>query len=65
MPSMCSFPTLLCPQVWLEFYRAPSSRERELIEGVLKAWFMLGKLGGYNSQNMQVGGSVSTPPAVG
>jgi len=40
--------------VWLEFHQAPSSREQELLESVLKAWFMVGKLGGYNSSNLQV-----------
>uniref|UniRef100_A0A7S3R4T9 DUF3531 domain-containing protein n=1 Tax=Dunaliella tertiolecta TaxID=3047 RepID=A0A7S3R4T9_DUNTE len=40
--------------VWLEFLHPPSSREVDLAEAVLKAWFMVGKLGGYNSQNLQV-----------
>jgi len=41
-------------QVWLEFVQTPSTREVDLAEAVLKAWFMIGKLGGYNSQNLQV-----------
>ncbi|KAJ9522624.1 hypothetical protein QJQ45_019700 [Haematococcus lacustris] len=41
--------------VWLEFSKgAPSPREVELLEALLQAWFMVGKMGGYNSQNMQV-----------
>ena len=35
--------------------QAPSTRDQELFDSVLKAWFMLGKLGGYNSNNLQVG----------
>jgi hypothetical protein len=41
-------------QIWMEFLEPPSTREIELLEAVLKGWFMVGKLGGYNSQNMQV-----------
>ncbi|GIL89598.1 hypothetical protein Vretimale_1838 [Volvox reticuliferus] len=40
--------------VWLEFLEAPLSGEQELLEGILKSWFAVGKLGGYNSQNLQV-----------
>ena len=43
-------------QVWLEYVSGPpSNREVEVLEAVLQAWFMMGKLGGYNSQNLQVG----------
>ena len=40
--------------VWVEFNQLPSAKDREMLESVVKAWFMLGKLGGYNSGNMQV-----------
>ncbi|KAG2429274.1 hypothetical protein HXX76_011042 [Chlamydomonas incerta] len=41
--------------VWLEFAGGPpTSGEQELLEGVLRSWFAVGKLGGYNSQNLQV-----------
>jgi hypothetical protein len=40
--------------LWFEFYDLPSSRERELLESCIKAWFMIGKLGGFNAQNLQV-----------
>ncbi|GFR47844.1 hypothetical protein Agub_g9624, partial [Astrephomene gubernaculifera] len=40
--------------LWLEFLEPPLGSERELLEGVLKSWFAVGKLGGYNSQNLQV-----------
>ena len=40
--------------VWIEFNQPPSAKDQELLESVVKAWFMLGKLGGYNSGNLQV-----------
>ncbi|GAX83147.1 hypothetical protein CEUSTIGMA_g10573.t1 [Chlamydomonas eustigma] len=40
--------------VWVEFIDSPSAREQELLESVVKAWFMLGKLGGFNTSNLQV-----------
>lgn len=40
-------------QIWLEMAKAPSARERELLETVLEAWFILGRLGGFNTLNMQ------------
>lgn len=41
-------------QLWFEMYRPPSSKEAELLEEVLASWFMLGRLGAYNTQNLQV-----------
>nr|ADF43135.1 CGL70p [Chlamydomonas reinhardtii] len=41
--------------VWLQFAGGPPTPgEQELLEGVLRSWFAVGKLGGYNSQNLQV-----------
>ncbi|KAG2485664.1 hypothetical protein HYH03_015636 [Edaphochlamys debaryana] len=40
--------------VWMEFAQEPVAGEKEMLEGVLKSWFAVGKLGGYNSQNLQV-----------
>lgn len=40
----------------MEMYEAPSSRDQDLLESVVKAWFMVGKLGGFNGGNMQVSG---------
>lgn len=39
--------------MWFELYRPPSSKETELLEEVLASWFMLGRLGAFNTQNMQ------------
>lgn len=41
--------------VWLEFIIPPAQREKELLQSTLQSWFVVGKLGGFNSQNMQVG----------
>lgn len=40
--------------VWLEFIVPPAQREKELLQSTLKSWFVVGKLGGFNSQNLQV-----------
>lgn len=39
--------------VWAEFHAVPSTRDKELLDSCVKAWFMVGKLGGYNSGNLQ------------
>ncbi|KAL3144930.1 hypothetical protein ABBQ32_003437 [Trebouxia sp. C0010 RCD-2024] len=39
--------------MWFELYRPPSSKEAELLEEVLASWFMLGRLGAFNTQNLQ------------
>lgn len=46
-------------QLWFELYRPPSSKEAELLEEVLASWFMLGRLGAYNTQNLQVASPAS------
>eukprot|EP00898_Chlorokybus_atmophyticus_P008895 jgi/Chlat1/9006/Chrsp94S09265 len=40
--------------VWLEFFTRPSEKEQELLEEVFKSWFVIGRLGGYNADNLQV-----------
>ena len=45
---------LVVVQLWFELYRMPSGRETDLLEEVLASWFMLGRLGSYNAQNLQV-----------
>lgn len=40
--------------IWLEFSTVPSSMEKEYIEEVFNSWFYLGKLGGFNAENLQV-----------
>ena len=40
--------------IWLGFSTVPSSLERQYIEEVLNSWFFMGKLGGFNAENLQV-----------
>ena len=40
--------------IWLESHNKISEMEQPLLDEVFKAWFVLGKLGGFNSENMQV-----------
>jgi hypothetical protein len=40
--------------IWLEFQTVPSEMEKQYIEEVFNAWFFLGKLGGFNAENLQV-----------
>jgi hypothetical protein len=39
--------------VWLETAAPLTAGEQELLSSALKSWFIIGKLGGYNAQNMQ------------
>ncbi|MGG6293141.1 DUF3531 family protein [Leptolyngbya sp. AN02str] len=40
--------------IWLEFSTLPSDMEQQYIEEVFNSWFFLGKLGGFNAENLQV-----------
>jgi hypothetical protein len=40
--------------IWLEFGNVPSQREQQYVEEVFNSWFFLGKLGGFNAENLQV-----------
>ncbi len=40
--------------IWLEFANVPSRVEQEYIEELFNSWFYLGKLGGFNAENLQV-----------
>ncbi|WP_413164322.1 DUF3531 family protein [Capilliphycus salinus ALCB114379] len=40
--------------IWLRFSTVPSMMERQYIEEVFDSWFLLGKLGGFNAENLQV-----------
>ncbi len=40
--------------IWLEFSNVPSHKEQQYIEEVFDSWFFLGKLGGFNAENLQV-----------
>lgn len=40
--------------IWLELETVPSPMEKQYIEEVFNSWFYLGKLGGFNAENLQV-----------
>lgn len=40
--------------IWLEFENIPSGMEKQYIEELFDSWFYLGKLGGFNAENLQV-----------
>ncbi len=40
--------------IWVEFEMVPSEREKQYVEEVFNSWFFLGKLGGFNAENLQV-----------
>jgi hypothetical protein len=39
--------------IWLRFANPPGQGERNYVEGVFDSWFVLGKLGGFNAENLQ------------
>ncbi|CAN8326466.1 unnamed protein product [Cochlearia groenlandica] len=40
--------------MWLEFHNAPLDKDIALISDAVRSWHILGRLGGYNSMNMQL-----------
>lgn len=40
--------------IWLEFETVLARMEEQYIEEVFASWFFLGKLGGFNAENLQV-----------
>lgn len=40
--------------IWFEFYQSPAEKEREMLDEVVRSWFTIGRLGGFNSMNLQV-----------
>jgi len=40
--------------IWLEFATVPSPMEKDYIEELFNSWFYLGKLGGFDAENLQV-----------
>lgn len=39
---------------WWKFNTVPSAMEKQYVEEVFSSWFLLGKLGGFNAENVQV-----------
>ncbi len=40
--------------IWIEFSTLPSDTEKLYLQEIFNAWFYLGKLGGFNAENLQV-----------
>ncbi|MEO0408008.1 MAG: DUF3531 family protein [Cyanobacteria bacterium P01_A01_bin.135] len=40
--------------IWLELETAPVGMEQQYLEEIFNSWFFLGKLGGFNAENLQV-----------
>lgn len=40
--------------IWIEFDNVPSEMEKQYIEELFNSWFYLGKLGGFNAENLQI-----------
>ncbi|PSB04328.1 DUF3531 family protein [Merismopedia glauca] len=40
--------------IWVKFTNVPSRGEKQYVEEVFDSWFFLGKLGGFNAENLQV-----------
>jgi hypothetical protein len=40
--------------IWIEFETVPSPMEQQYLEELFNSWFFLGKLGGFNAENLQV-----------
>ena len=40
--------------VWLRFSDIPSQGERNYVDGIFDSWYVLGRLGGFNAESLQV-----------
>ena len=40
--------------IWFRFLEVPSQGERNYVDGVFDSWYVLGRLGGFNSENLQI-----------
>ncbi|KAG9145149.1 hypothetical protein Leryth_008936 [Lithospermum erythrorhizon] len=43
--------------IWFELYGSPSDRDVDLLGSVIQAWYVMGRLGAYNSSNLQLANS--------
>ncbi len=39
--------------VWLRFTDVPNEGEKNYIDGIFDSWYVIGRLGGFNSENLQ------------
>ena len=40
--------------LWIRFSEPPSQGERNYVDGVFDSWYVIGRLGGFNADNLQV-----------
>ncbi|GAB2223267.1 hypothetical protein Droror1_Dr00017406 [Drosera rotundifolia] len=40
--------------IWFQLYGSPSDRDVDLIGGVIQSWYVMGRLGAFNSSNLQL-----------
>ena len=40
--------------VWLRFSEIPSQGEQNYVDGIFDSWYVLGRLGGFNAESLQV-----------
>jgi hypothetical protein len=40
--------------IWIQFATVPSTMEQQYVDEILNSWYFLGKLGGFNAENLQV-----------
>ncbi|CAI9117414.1 OLC1v1018806C2 [Oldenlandia corymbosa var. corymbosa] len=43
--------------IWFELYGSPSDRDVDLLGSVIQSWYIMGRLGGFNSSNLQLANS--------
>ena len=39
--------------IWIKFFEIPTEAEKNYLDGVFDSWYVLGRLGGFNSENLQ------------
>ena len=39
--------------IWIRYSGVPSKGEKDYIDGIFDSWYVLGRLGGFNSENLQ------------
>ena len=39
--------------LWLRFADSPSQGERSYVDGVFDSWYVIGRMGGFNAENLQ------------
>ena len=45
--------------IWIKFFEFPTEAEKNYLEALFDSWYVLGRLGGFNSENLQSHGEGS------